>query len=298
MTKPNFFIIGAAKCGTTTLYEYLNAHPQVFMSSVKEPHFFSDIESANPFDYLAPVAGEKYHNKIIRDEKIYMNLFQKSDNFPVRGEASVSYLLDLNAAERIYNFNPDAKIIAILRDPVQRAFSHFKANRMIGSAYYPDDFYKEITTDWNIKGKKWGLKGRLYIELGFYTQQLARYAKVFPKENMLVIGLPELQNHPELTMKKVYSFLSIDEHPLVEDQNKVYNESKQMKSSLLLKLKKIKDKNIFLSKLSRKIPAIIKVKIYDDKIDKINIDDKSLSFLRKIYKDESRIIFETYGVEI
>jgi len=297
MVKPNLFIVGAAKCGTTSLYEYLDNHPEIYMSSVKEPHFFSDAESSNPFDYLPPVDGEKYHKKIVRDEKVYLSLFSAAADFPVRGEGSVSYLPDLNAASKIYAFNPDAKIIAILRNPVERAFSHFKANCMIGTAMFPNDFYKEIITDWNLEGKKWGVKGRLYVELGFYTEQLAKYSNLFAKGNILILNFSEFKKDPRLVMDKVFNFLNVENSPLIQ-YDKVHNDSKKMKSAFFLKLRKIKDNSVFLKKLSRQVPFAFKNKLYTNKVDKQEIDAQSLTFLTGIYADEVKKVKEIYGVNL
>src|SRR5262245_16436607 len=116
LPAPNFFIVGAAKAGTTSLHAYLSAHPQVFMPALKEPHYFADFELSPEFDNFMPV---------IRDQPAYQDLFRGSQGSTAVGEASPSYLCDPAAAARIKAAIPDAKIVISLRNPVDRAYSHY-----------------------------------------------------------------------------------------------------------------------------------------------------------------------------
>src|SRR5215210_1669165 len=94
---PNLFIVGAAKCGTTSLYEYLNEHPDIYMCPVKEPHFFSNVQIRNKEVHKDPEPGKYYMTKVIRSTEIYLSLFKEGLNCKIRGEASPSYLFDTNA---------------------------------------------------------------------------------------------------------------------------------------------------------------------------------------------------------
>ncbi len=108
MTKPNLFIVGAPKCGTTFLYHYLKSHPDIYFPEFKEPHFFGSdlIRKNNAYNLNL----NQYHNLFKTDKKII-------------GEASTFYIFSKNAAKEIYNFNPDAKIIIMLRDLVDLVYS-------------------------------------------------------------------------------------------------------------------------------------------------------------------------------
>ena len=112
---PNLFIVGAPKAGTTSLHEYFEKKiPGIFMSDVKEPYYF--CKTLIPIDhYITP----------IRDKKKYLELFEKSKTEKIIGESSVWYLSDPDASSLIYQKVPNAKIIIMLRDPVERAFSHY-----------------------------------------------------------------------------------------------------------------------------------------------------------------------------
>jgi len=109
-SKPNLFIIGAMKSGTTSLHNYLNAHPDIAMSEEKEPGYFVDELSLR------------------RGEKWYCNLFENAQDYRYRGESSTHYTklpLYRGVPERIFRFNPDAKLIYIMRDPFERVVSHY-----------------------------------------------------------------------------------------------------------------------------------------------------------------------------
>jgi Sulfotransferase family len=113
-TIPDFFVVGAAKSGTTSLYHYLDQHPDVYMPRNKEPHYFSRVP---------PFPGRGSHP--VTSEEEYLDLFKLWNKESVAGEASPSYLWDEKAPYRIKETVPQAKIIAILRHPVERAYSHY-----------------------------------------------------------------------------------------------------------------------------------------------------------------------------
>src|ERR1700712_5403611 len=120
--KPNLFIIGAAKSGTTSLHYYLSQHPDIFMSTVKEPHFFANVKEKDKRIYEQPKKGEIHHTRIITDLDVYLSIFESDHPVIYRGEASPSYFFDSDAAKKVFDFNPEARIIILLREPVSRAF--------------------------------------------------------------------------------------------------------------------------------------------------------------------------------
>ena len=119
--KVNTFIVGAPKAGTTSLHYYLNQHADVSMSSVKEPNFFSSKEVESLF----------YNSKCIDDSNDYHGLFSKEKR-QIIGEASVSYLYYEKVPNRIHDYNSEAKIIIMLREPVERSFSHYLMDYRLG----------------------------------------------------------------------------------------------------------------------------------------------------------------------
>ena len=124
MPMPNFLVIGAAKSGTTALYHTLKQHPQIFMSPVKEPHFFA-FEGERPV-YCGPGDRELFNPRVVFRLEDYVRLFDGLRAQTAVGEASVQYLMRSDAAAaRIRQHIPRAKLIAILRQPADRAYSHY-----------------------------------------------------------------------------------------------------------------------------------------------------------------------------
>ena len=122
--KVDFFIVGAPKAGTTSLYHYLNEHPQIEMSSQKEPDYFSDTAIQEQ--------GMYYRKNRIDTEEKYYSLFNVESKNVIFGEASVSYLFYKSVAGDIKKYNANAKIIIILRNPIDRAFSHYLMDYRLG----------------------------------------------------------------------------------------------------------------------------------------------------------------------
>src|SRR5262249_50339658 len=118
MRKPDLFIVGAPRCGTTAMYTYLGQHPDIFMSARKEPHFFGT-------DFSSPALD--------RDEQTYLALFTGARNETRAGEASVFYLCSRRAAKEIHAFSPSARIIIMLRNPVEMMYSLHSRHVLTGN---------------------------------------------------------------------------------------------------------------------------------------------------------------------
>jgi hypothetical protein len=195
---PNFFIVGAARAGTTSLYSYLAQHPQIFVSSLKEPHFFSGVE---------PRPEERHLIKCVTREPEYLALFYGGDAFLARGEASTSYLWSEKAPVLIKQHIPEARIIVLLRDPVERAYSHYLLDIREGRLRRP--FFQALMEDFESSSKGW-FTSNLYVELGFYYQQVERYYRVFQPNNILILMFQDLINDPSQVLFQVTSFLGVD----------------------------------------------------------------------------------------
>ena len=195
--KVDFFIVGAPKAGTTSLYYYLNEHPEIEMSTQKETDFFSDSAIQKQGLYY----GE---NRINTLEK-YHNLFPTTQEKKY-GEASVSYLFYEDVPEKIKAYNSKGKIIIMLRNLVDRAFSHYLMDYRLGLI--------SSTLEEVIECKSYNKKSKLfyqqYIELGLYFKQVKRYLEIFGSENVHIILYQDFKNDIEVIMKKVYHFLEVD----------------------------------------------------------------------------------------
>lgn len=222
--KPNInlFIVGAAKSGTTSLYNYLAQHPDVFFPNVKEPNFYADAEAHNPSAYVKPKKGKFYHNKIIKDPAVYFSLFEEVKNQAVVADSSPSYLWDKKTAARIYKDFPEAKIVMLLRNPVQRAFSQFLMDLKDGNQT-EENFKQALLNDANTQPKTWGI-AHLYTEIGLYHDQVKQYLDTFGNQQVKVVIYEDFIKDTAKHLKDICTFLNIDTSYIATiDYNKVYN---------------------------------------------------------------------------
>lgn len=195
--RPNFFIVGAPRAGTTSLYAWLKRHPLVYMSPVKEPHFFGTR--------VGTTEDLQRYRQIDR----YLSLFDGArDDHVAVGEASTSYLWDPDAPEEIRRFSPDAKVIILLRDPIDRAESYYLMDLRDGVQRLP--FYEALLEDYYHGKKLWG-EGRLYVEAGLYSEQVGRYLEVFGQERVLILSMLDLRRDPRGVLNRSLAFLGIEE---------------------------------------------------------------------------------------
>jgi hypothetical protein len=197
--KVGVFIVGAPKAGTTSLFHYLDAHPDILMSSVKEPDYFSDKELLSQSLY--------YGGSRVDTIEKYNNLFPDGNDGKILGEGSVSYLFYPEVPLRIKKYNSESKIIIMLRNPVERAFSHFLMDYRLGltSVSFETEFHK-----------KEGLNFQQYFLLGNYSTQINRYVKVFGRENIHVIWYSDFKKNSEKEVKKVFNFIGVNSSPKID----------------------------------------------------------------------------------
>ena len=197
--KPNLFIVGAMKSGTTSLHNYLNTHPQIFMSAVKEPDYFSSSRN------------------FMLTEKEYLNLFQGASDELYIGESSTSYSrmpFRKNVAQKIYNHSPKAKIIYLIRDPLERIISQYK--HMVRGNYEVTSLIDMITNQYDSS-----------LNSSYYAYQIKPYIKLFGLESVYVDTLEALTNSPEFFFKSLFSWLGVDNFFIPPNINKNYFKSCQ-----------------------------------------------------------------------
>ena len=212
----------------------MNQHHDVFFSPIKEPNYFSD--DINVSKFTSTYRGntylelEKYFKQdelqelsltFIRKQDHYERLFENSGKQKIRGEASTSYMYSREAAKKIYRFNSEAKIIAILRNPMERAFSHYEMALRYGHTKL--NFKEAIIEDLNKTQKGWGIS-ELFIELGLYYDQLKRYFDTFQKDQIKILLFDHLKSNPKEIIDACCKFLEIDTMNL-EDET-IYNTKK------------------------------------------------------------------------
>ncbi|WP_019506528.1 sulfotransferase [Pleurocapsa sp. PCC 7319] len=203
---PNFLIIGAPKAGTSSLYYYLKQHPQIYMSSVKEPHFFA-LEG-NKFDYVGPTEkGINRKGQIITNLEEYKDLFKEVSNEIAIGEASPIYLHSLQAPVRIKHYIPNAKLIAVLRHPAERAFSAF--SHLVREGYETLSFEQALIKEQERINNKW-LNLFYYQKLSFYYESLKRYFNNFNKEKIQIYLYEDFRENTIDIVRDIFSFLEVN----------------------------------------------------------------------------------------
>ncbi|MFC1550443.1 sulfotransferase [Candidatus Neomarinimicrobiota bacterium] len=186
---PNFIIVGAPKSGTTSLWHYLSQHPQIYMSLIKEPHYFS----TNQRDLT-----------LIEYEK----LFRNRNNEIAVGEASTSYLWYKGTAERIKESIPNCKIIIILRNPADRLYSAYLQHKRIGAFFFD---FKDIVNVLNQEQENINKKAIDSIwNKGFYSSYVENYYRVFGRKNVSIHLFNDLINSPQNLLESIFDFLNVD----------------------------------------------------------------------------------------
>jgi len=199
---PDFAIIGAARCGTTSLHAYLRQHPDVFMSPEKETDFFS-LGDLPPEE--VPALASAYR---ARTRAEYERFFREAGDARAVGEASPTYLFYPRSAERMQQAIPDAKVICILRDPVERAYSHFALARKMGFEKV-EDFEAAVA----LEDERWRHDRSMrftYARASFYHDGLREFWRRFPREQILILLFQDFAADPLATMRRVHEFLGVD----------------------------------------------------------------------------------------
>jgi Sulfotransferase domain len=198
--KPNFFIVGAPKCGTTALYEYLRTHPGIFMPEVKEPHYFATDLGTYP---------------AIKTSDEYARIFAGSTERHQRvGEASVYYLRSAVAIPNIREFNPDARILGMFRNPVDMVHSLHSQLLYVSEENQPD-----FQTAWSLQERRargldlpprsGGAFLLQYREVGGFGTQTQRLLSNFPREQVKLILFDDFAESPQRVYDEVMDFLGL-----------------------------------------------------------------------------------------
>ncbi|HBQ99866.1 MULTISPECIES: sulfotransferase [unclassified Roseofilum] len=211
MTLPNFILLGAAKSGTSSVWNYLKQHPQVFISNPKEPNFFV-FEGMKLPPLLGPeppeILRKRLYQNTITDWQSYQQLFDKVSGESAIGEASVRYLYFPQAPEKIKNYIPNVKMIVMLRNPVDRLYSHYVMN--IRHLLEPLSLEDALAQEKERINNRWGWDWH-YTQVGMYSEQIKRYLDYFPPEQLKIIVYDDFRQDPLGTMKEVYQYLGVDD---------------------------------------------------------------------------------------
>ncbi len=239
--EPNLFIVGAPKAGSTFLYEKIKQHPALFYTQTKELNYFSQQE----------LEAESYYRDFrIKDKEKYLDLYKKvSREQKYAIDASVSYFAYPKVPQRIHEFNPEAKIIIMLRNPVKRAFSHYLMDRRMGYANQPFLEYLKNKNEYKAHYVQ-------YIGNSNYAKNVQGYIDVFGVENVLVLKLERIKEE----IPKVFDFLGVS--PITINADERVNENKEPKNGIARFFQKNRNitenlKHIIPQGLIKKANAII-----------------------------------------
>ncbi len=315
---PNFFVIGAPRSGTTSLYEYLDAHPDVSMSTVKEPDFFArpSLDAVHPLGQQGTGALDEVaaaDPTLAAELAEYEGLFSGAGDEKRRGEASAIYLGHPTAAWHLRAFVPDAPLVAILRDPAERAFSHFIHGRRIYAEYgrtsavgaddrtVDEEFNRVVDMAYRDGVPEVARTDpEVWIRSGLYFEHLTRWYSLFPTEQLLVALFEDLAGDPDDLMRRIFAFIGVDEDfqlPTTE----AFNVSVVPRSRRLFTL--LTTKNPLMRYARAVAPARVRAVAMRTRnrflgSEKPPIDPELHHKLRAIYRDDTSALMELIGRDL
>ncbi len=193
--KLDFILAGAQKSGTTALHYFLSKHPRITMGDQQEMHFFDNDEM---------FSGGLVNYELLHDH------FRPMARSTIAGECTPSYLYHPSAAERIWNYNPQIKLLVLLRNPVERAFAHWNMQRFKGRE--PLDFFDALKEEKTRIAGAPPLEARrfAYVDRGFYAKQLERFFKFFPREQLKIVKFEEFKDRQQKALESIFAFLGLE----------------------------------------------------------------------------------------
>lgn len=274
---PNLFVVGAGKAGTTSLWSYLDQHPEIYMSPVKEPHFFSSYEPR-----LAPLA---------KDEASYLSLFAGATTEKLRGEASVSYLWDKQAAGAIKRVSPEARIVIALREPVARAYSSYWFFVRYGAERRP--FLDAIEAELAIPRRLWADRCR-YVGRGLYCDGVRRFRSLFGGRVHLIF-YEELAADARREMARLYERLDVDPDVAQRIEIDVHNPTSLPRNALAGRLVR----SDLVHRAGRRIvPRSLRPRLESallTRVEKPEMDDRARRALTEAYRPEVERLRQLVG---
>ena len=282
MKKPNFIIAGFPKCGTTSLFHYLKQHPDIFMPNQKELHFFTQPQifklNKGPKDKVV----KQSH---IKSEKEYLELFKSVKDEIAVGDASPSYINYPENFGMIKQYLNDPKVIVIVRDPIDRAYSNYlHLKRELRETM---DFFSALKNEDNRREES-------YSDFWYYRFNSTYYKKILMAKktfsNVLVLTSEEFKKNPEITLKKVYSFLGVKSIVNKQALETKFNVGGYYKKNLITSL--IFQPSRFKNALKKIIKPTRGIKMLVSRFSRLfqikqpSIDQDSLNYLKKHFSKE------------
>jgi len=294
---PNFLVVGAAKAGTTSIYQYLSQHPEVYLSPIKETNYFAkdipldkirkDYYKGGELDveaYVNTDLAEQIHIAFVSQWDHYRKLYKNVRGQKAIGEISNSYLHSSVAAREIHAVDPRMKIIMILRDPIKRAFSHYKMTLRVGLV--KDSFYQEVQRDFAALEKGFRVS-HLYVEMGLYAEQLKRYQQYFPPGQMRIYLFDDLKDNAAAVIDDMLRFLQVDPSYNVDTSFQANQASVPKNAGLVHFLRKTGLRTVAKRISPRFLGEAAKKVFYKEKDDLV-LTQRDKDFLRPLFEQDVR----------
>jgi len=285
MRTPDFVVVGSPRCGTTSLFFYLKQHPEIFLPQRKELHFFS-------YDLLARNANGPGDRDVLRSlcasEAEYLQCFDEAKPRQVVGEISPSYLYYASVvSRRIYEKLRPVKIVILLRNPIEKAFSQYQ--HLVQEGRETLSFFEALMQEKRRKELMWG-DIWLYAESSLFAENVRTFLSIFGWQNVKVIIGEQLFASPRLVLQDLLQFLEVN--PAVEiDPSNVYNRSGQVRLPVMARL--ISQESLIKRAGRRMLPGALRFRLRLLLQDlntgrKPEIDAESRAFLRDFFHQDVR----------
>ena len=278
MTLPNFLIIGAAKAGTTALHRYLQQHPQIYMTPTKETNFFAFEGQEINFQGIGDEALKDFS---ITDLETYQAQFAEVTGEKAIGEACPAYLYYPEAASRIKQYIPDARLIVILRNPVDRAYANF-LHTVRDDRETHQDFALALQDEATRIANNWEWFWH-YIQVGFYGKQLKHYYEIFPASQIKVYLYENLKANSIALLQDIFRWLEVDD-TFVPDMALRPNKSGMPKNKLIHQI--LTKPNPLKTVLKPLFPAKIRQKIQHQNLNTPQISQEVRQQLLDLYRSD------------
>ncbi len=310
--KPNLFIVGAAKSGTTSLYTYLKNHPNIYFPdrfdfpgsphNLKEPKYFSSKYHTYP--HMGPRDTRTVDDTTVRELKTYLEYYSKAKNEKYLGDASTDYLYYFETADDIYDFNRDGKIIISLRNPAERAYSAYTHLRRA--------YRENLTFEKALEKEEERIRGTYehlwaYKESGLYYNRVKHFIEVFGRENVHVVIFDDLKRDADEVLDGIYRFLGSDRAG-TPAQKKIYNKSGIPKDNLRVRMyNKLtsqtgKFKRILkgprINRFAMRVFLFIKDKLFTSQLVKGRMEKETKGYLQSYYKEDMENLEKLLDIDL
>jgi hypothetical protein len=298
MSKVNLFIVGSAKSGTTSLYDYLHRDNHFYTPKNKEPHFFMAQEGVK--SYSGPDDGNVVKRMFVSQLSDYEALYEGGQEYDFRVDASASYLYEKGCAREIHRYNPTAKIVILLRNPINRAFSAY--SHMRRDFREPLDSFDEALDAEEQRYINHWMPIWHYQRMGLYTSQVSEYIEVFGESNVLVATFESFMANREEFFHRLYDFLEVKATSDLVWQSEINsNDSRKPKNKSLHLF--IRNESVVKSIIKPLVPAAIRKRIID-KVKAVNsgmkvrITANQVERLKKLYNEDVKSLKKLGKVDL